>query len=58
MPLLYIREDTTVGDIKKFLANIPDESRVFTQSRGENINIRLDDYPIDNNTHELYIEEV
>ena len=56
--LLYIKEDTTVGEIKQFLSKIPDESRVFTQSHGSNINLRLDDYPVDDNTHELYIEEV
>lgn len=57
MPLLYIKENTTVGELKKFLANVPDDSSIFTTTANES-NIRFDDYVISEDKHELYIEEV
>ncbi len=61
MALLYIKENTTVGDIKNFLANIPDDSKVFLDHNIGNI-IRLDDFKADcysdSDRHELYIELV
>ena len=57
MPLLYIKENTTVGELKKFLANVPDDSNIFTTTANES-NIRFDDYVISEDKHELYIEEV
>ena len=54
MPLLYIKENTTVGELKRFLSDIPDESNIFT---GELL-IRFDNYTVDNKTHELYIKSV
>ena len=58
MALLYIKENTTVGELKSFLAKIPDESKIYAQDHGTNINIRFDDYPKDENEHELYIEQI
>lgn len=55
MALLYIKENTTVGELKRFLANMPDDSKIYTP---DDINIRFDDYPKDEKEHELYIEEV
>lgn len=57
MPLLYIKENTTAGELKKFLANVPDDSSIFTTTANES-NIRFDDYVISEDKHELYIEEV
>lgn len=57
MPLLYIKENTTVGELKKFLAKVPDDSNIFTGTANE-LNIRFDDYVISEDKHELYIEEV
>lgn len=53
MSLLYIKEDTTVGELKKFLANIADDAKIYTPDS----NIRFDHYPAEPND-ELYIEEV
>ena len=57
MALLWIKEDTTAGEIKRFLAQIPDDAKIYTQQSGQKINLRLDDY-VNNDKHELYIEEV
>lgn len=57
MPLLWIKEDTTVGEIKKFLAQIPDDAKIITQQGKQKINIRLDHFK-DGEKDELYIEEV
>lgn len=54
MPLLYIKEDTTVGELKKFLSDIPDDSTILTGD----LSIRFDDYSPDGDIHELYIEDV
>lgn len=58
MALLYIKENTTVGELKSFLAKIPDESKIYTQYYGSTINIRFDDYSKDEREHELYIEQI
>lgn len=59
MSLFWIKEDTTVGELKNFLAKIPDESKIYTQElHGAKINLRLDDYPKSESEHELYIEEL
>lgn len=57
MPLLWIKEDTTVGEIKKFLAQIPDDAKIITQQGKQKINIRLDHFK-DGEKDELYIEEI
>lgn len=57
MPLLWIKEDTTVGELKKFLAQIPDDAVIYTQQSGQKINIRFDHFK-DGEKSELYIEEV
>lgn len=54
MPLLWIKEDTTVGELKKYLAQVPDDAKIITP---EQVNIRLDHF-IDGDKYELYIEEV
>ena len=49
--LLYIRNDITVGELKKFLSNIPDESKIYVDFKlGECI--RLDNYKVDDKTRE------
>lgn len=57
MPLLWIKEDTTVDELKKFLAQIPDDAAIYTQQSGQKINIRFDHFK-DGEKSELYIEEV
>lgn len=54
MVLLYIKEDTTVGELKKYLAQIPDDTKIITP---EQVNIRFDHFT-EEDKHELYIEEV
>lgn len=55
--LLYIRNDITVGELKKFLSNIPDESKIYVDLKlGECI--RLDNYKVDDKTRELYFEPI
>jgi len=59
--MLYIKETTTVGEIKKFLADIPDDSKVFLGA-GLGNTVRFDDFKADcygdSDVHELYIELV
>lgn len=55
--LLYIKENTTVGELKKFLAQIPDESKIYLDSSLDNT-IRLDNYQTSDDKYELYIELV
>ena len=58
MALLYIKQDTTVGELKQFLSDIPDETKIFCNNKDGQI--RLDDFKADcygdSDTHELYIE--
>ncbi len=57
MALLYIKQDTTVGELKQFLSDIPDETKIFCNKDNQ---IRLDDFKADcygdSDTHELYID--
>ena len=59
--MLYIRENTTVGELKKFLADVPDDSKIFLGA-GLGNTVRLDDFKpdcySDSDVHELYIELV
>lgn len=54
MTLLYIKEDTTVGDLKSYLSQIPDDTKIISLDQST---IRLDHFT-DGDKHELYIEEI
>ena len=54
MVLLYIKEDTTVGELKKYLAQVLDDAKIITP---EQSNIRLEHFT-EGDKHELYIKEI
>ena len=61
-PVFNIKDDTTVGDLKRFLAEIPDDANICMSKNIVNINIRFRDVKADcysdSDTHKLYIEQI
>lgn len=54
--IFTINTETTVGKLKEFLANIPDDALIYTECNGEIMADVRFDHNVDGELHELYIE--
>lgn len=54
--IFKIGTETTVGELKEFLANVPDDALIYTECNGEIMADVILDHNVDGELHELYIE--